>query len=198
MGNMQEQHPFNKSHIEAKANRFQAPFPQHSHLRSCIILQMGRKALKTRFIADSMLGKLTKWLRLTGVDVEYDKNIADDVLIRRASSEDRVILTRDRSIEKRKDAKDCLLIWSDHLAEQIIEFIRVFEIDTLGSAFTRCIRCNVLLEEVSKISLADKVPAYVWETQNEFRRCNSCGRIYWAGTHRENAERFLKKVIGEG
>ena len=158
---------------------------------------MKRKALETRFIADSMLGKLAKWLRLTGVDVQYDKNIADDVLIGRAFSEDRVILTRDRSIEKRKDAKAYLLIWSDHLAEQILEFIRVFELDTLGSAFTRCIRCNVLLEEVSKDSLTNKVPPYVWKTQNEFRQCNSCGRIYWAGTHRENAERFLKKVIGD-
>jgi uncharacterized protein with PIN domain len=162
------------------------------------MLQMKRKALETRFIADSMLGKLAKWLRLAGVDVEYDKNIADEVLIRRAISEDRVILTRDRFIDKRKDAKNCLLIWSDHLTEQIIEFIRVFEIDTLGNAFTRCIRCNALLEEVPKNSLTDKIPPYVWKTQNEFRRCNSCGRIYWAGTHRENAERFLKRVLGIG
>jgi uncharacterized protein with PIN domain len=152
---------------------------------------MKGKALETYFIADSMLGKLAKWLRLAGVDVEYDKNIADDVLIRRALSEGRVILTRDRSIERRKDAKDYLLIWSDHLAEQILEFIRAFELDTLGSAFTRCIRCNALLKEVSKNSLIDRVPTYVWKTQNEFRQCNSCGRIYWAGTHRENAERVI-------
>jgi uncharacterized protein len=158
---------------------------------------MKRKALGTRFIADSMLGKLAKWLRLVGVDVEYDKNIADDVLIRRAFFEGRVILTIDRFIQKTKDAKDYLLIWSDYFALQILEFIRVFELDTLGSAFTRCILCNVLFEEVPKNSLTDKVPPYVWETQNEFRQCNSCGRIYWAGTHRENAERFLKKVIGD-
>lgn len=158
---------------------------------------MKRKAFKTRFIADSMLGKLAKWLRLAGVDVKYDKNIGDDVLIQRASSEDRVILTRNRFIEKRKDAKDYLLIWSDHLTEQILEFARVFELGTLEYAFTRCILCNTLLEEVSKNSLSGKVPHYVWETQNEFRQCKSCGRIYWAGTHRENAERFLKKVIGD-
>ena len=158
---------------------------------------MKRKALETRFIADSMLGKLAKWLRLAGVDVEYDKNIADYALIKRASSEGRAILTRDRAIEKRKDAKDCLLIWSDHIAEQFLEFIQVFELDTLKSAFTRCIRCNTLLEEVQKDSLRDQIPPYVWKTQNEFRQCNRCQRIYWAGTHRENAERFLKKVIGD-
>jgi uncharacterized protein with PIN domain len=156
---------------------------------------MKRKALETRFIADSMLGKLAKWLRLAGIDVEYDKNIDDNSLIQRGSSENRVILTRDRFIAKRKDVKDCLLIWSEHLPEQLLEFIRAFEFDTLEGAFTRCIRCNTLLEEVKKDSLEGRVPPYVWETQDEFMRCNSCQRIYWAGTHRENAERFLRKVI---
>jgi uncharacterized protein with PIN domain len=158
---------------------------------------MKRKALETRFIADSMLGKFAKWLRLVGVDVEYDKDIADDVLIQRVLSEDRVILTRDRLIEKRKEAKNCLLIWSDHLAEQLLKFVQAFELDTLEGAFTRCIRCNAPLEEASKISLSDKVPPYVWETQSEFRWCSLCERIYWAGTHRENAERFLRKLIGD-
>jgi hypothetical protein len=158
---------------------------------------MKRKALETRFIADSMLGKLAKWLRLGGIDVEYDKNIDDKVLIRRALFEDRVIITRDRVMAKRKDLKDCLLIWSDYLNEQLIEFIQVFEFDTLDKAFTRCICCNTMLEEVSKNSLVDKVPPYVWKTQDEFRRCNSCQRIFWAGTHRENAEKFLRRVIGD-
>ena len=158
---------------------------------------MDRKAIETRFIADSMLGKLAKWLRLAGIDVEYDKNIDDGLLTRRALSEGRVILTRDRSIAKTKEVNDCLLIWNDHLEEQLIEFLRVFELRTLESAFTRCIRCNNLLEEVKKELLTEKVPPYVWKTQDEFKRCNSCNRIYWAGTHRENAERFLRKVIGD-
>ncbi len=156
---------------------------------------MNRKATETRFIADSMLGKLAKWLRLAGIDVEYDKNIDDDLLTRRALTEGRVILTRDRSIAKRKDVHDCLLIWSDHLHEQITEFLQVFELRTLESAFTRCIRCNTILEEVKKELLTEKVPPYVWKTLDEFKHCNSCQRIYWAGTHRENAERSLRKFI---
>ncbi|MCI0453421.1 MAG: Mut7-C RNAse domain-containing protein [Candidatus Dadabacteria bacterium] len=157
---------------------------------------MKKKALETSFIADSMLGKLTKWLRLAGVDVEYDKYIEDDILIKRAQSENRVILTRDRSIVKRKGVGVHLLIWSDHLAEQLLEFIQVYEIDTLENAFTRCIRCNTVLAEVKKDSLSGQIPPYVLKTQDEFRLCNRCGRIYWAGTHRENAEGFLRKVIG--
>jgi uncharacterized protein with PIN domain len=157
---------------------------------------MKKKALETSFIADSMLGKLTKWLRLAGVDVEYDKHIEDYILIKRAKSENREILTRDRSIPNRKDIKGCLLIWSDHLAEQFLEFMQIYEIDTLKNAFSRCIRCNTLLEEIEKDSLSGQIPSYIWETQDEFRRCNLCRRIYWAGTHRENAESFLRKITG--
>jgi uncharacterized protein with PIN domain len=156
---------------------------------------MKRRALETRFIADSMLGKLAKWLRIAGVDVEYDKNIDDDTLIRRALLEDRVILTRDRLISKRKNVKECFLIWSDSLTEQLLEFTRIFGLETLDSAFTRCIRCNTVLQEVDKNFIKDKLPIYVWNTHDEFTRCNSCQRIYWAGTHRENAEIFLRKVI---
>src|SRR3990172_5230586 len=97
---------------------------------------MKRKALENSFIADAMFGKLTKWLRLAGVDVEYDKQIDDDTLIKRAMYSSLVILTRDRSIVKRKNVGDHLLIWSNHLPEQILEFIKFFEIDPLDSAFT--------------------------------------------------------------
>lgn len=158
---------------------------------------MKGKALDTRFIADSMLGKLAKWLRLAGVDVEYENDIDDFTLVQRAISEGRVILTRDRFIAKRKDAKDCFIIRSDHLAEQFLEFLRAFELDTIDNAFTRCIRCNATLEEAAKDSLRDKVPPYVWETHTQFLRCRHCKRVYWAGTHRDNAEKFLKKMIAD-
>ncbi len=154
-----------------------------------------RDALETTFIADSMLGKLTKWLRIAGVDVEYKKDITDEELIRRANSEGRVILTRDRFVVKRKAAQDYLLIWGNYLREQLEEFFQVFRLDTLDSAFTRCIRCNLPLNAMERNEARYRVPIYVWETQEKFKSCPSCLRIYWSGTHREHAESFLKKVI---
>jgi uncharacterized protein with PIN domain len=148
-----------------------------------------------RFIADSMLGKLAKWLRLAGLDVTYKNDIEDRVLIDQALSEDRIILTRDRNIKKRKIVKKCLLLHSDHLEEQIRQFFETYRIRSTEGAFCRCIRCNILLADVDKRALKGKVPAYVFETNDKFKQCDSCKRIYWAGTHRENAEGFLRKVI---
>lgn len=148
-----------------------------------------------RFIADSMLGKLAKWLRLAGLDVSYKNDIEDHVLIDQALSEDRIILTRDRNIKKRKIVKKCLLIHSDHLEEQIRQFFETYRIKGTGRSFCRCIRCNTLLKDVDKRALKGKVPAYVFETNDRFKQCDSCKRIYWAGTHRENAEGFLRRMI---
>lgn len=141
-----------------------------------------------------MLGKLAKWLRIAGLDVSYENDIEDRVLIDQALSEDRIILTRDANIKKRKIVKKCLFINSDHLDEQIRQFFETYRISTEG-LFCRCIRCNTLLEVVDKRAVKGKVPAYVLETIDRFKQCQSCKRIYWAGTHRENAEGFLKRMI---
>jgi uncharacterized protein with PIN domain len=114
-----------------------------------------------RFIADSMLGKLAKWLRLAGLDVSYKNDIEDHVLIDQALSEDRIILTRDRNIKKRKIVKNCLLIHSDHLEEQIRQFFETYRIKDTERSFCRCIRCNTLLKDIGKHALKGKVPSYV-------------------------------------
>lgn len=145
-----------------------------------------------------MLGKLAKWLRLAGVDVVYKNDIDDHELIDQALSQDLIILTRDRHIKKRRAVKKCLLIESDYLEEQIRQFFGTYKIGGANKFFCRCIRCNTLLNDVHKSELSGRIPAYVFETIDRFMECASCHRIYWAGTHRENAERFLRKVIKNG
>ena len=48
-----------------------------------------------RFIADSMLGRLGKWLRILGFDTLYVKNAPDEKILKTAVREKRVLLTRD-------------------------------------------------------------------------------------------------------
>ena len=49
-----------------------------------------------KFIADVMLGRLAKKLRLLGFDVLYDRTFNDNEIIRLSLEQERVILTRDR------------------------------------------------------------------------------------------------------
>ncbi|HLE08154.1 MAG TPA: Mut7-C RNAse domain-containing protein [Thermodesulfobacteriota bacterium] len=149
-----------------------------------------------KIFADSMLGKLALWMRVMGYDVEYEKAIDDGELVRRARKEGRVILTRDTLLIKRRWARDNhLFIKSDHLRDQLKEAVSFFGIKK-ERFLTRCLRCNVTLADIERESVKDSVPPYVYSTQESFSKCPVCGRIYWAGTHRENMEKEVERIVG--
>ncbi|MGC8936370.1 MAG: DUF5615 family PIN-like protein, partial [Candidatus Methanomethylicaceae archaeon] len=54
-----------------------------------------------RFVADAMLGRLARWLRLLGYDTAYDQTLDDEKLIEIAKRENRILLTRDGKLFKR-------------------------------------------------------------------------------------------------
>jgi len=54
-----------------------------------------------KFLADGMLGKLTRWLRMLGQDVKYSVQLGDDELLAMAKKEHRVLLTRDFELYQR-------------------------------------------------------------------------------------------------
>ena len=58
-----------------------------------------------QFIADVMLGRLSRKLRMLGYDTLYYQRIDDDLIVQRAAREDRQVLTRKTDLTKRKDCK---------------------------------------------------------------------------------------------
>ena len=136
------------------------------------------------FLADCMLGRLAKWLRILGYDTAYYSDINDEELVFRALQEGRVILTRDTHLIKRKLARRCLLIESDQVLEQLKQVIDEFKLKPPSRAMLRrCLLCNTPLKTLSKGKVKGKVPPYVYKTQRSFAYCSRCDRIYWRGTH---------------
>ena len=151
-----------------------------------------------KFFADAMLGKLAKWLRILGCDVEYRARIGDDELIDAALSSGRTILTRDTRLVRRRGARENhFFVRGDGYAEQLRQVVDAFGIDPAGGLFTRCVRCNEPLAPAARESLRDAVPPYVFRTQEIFRSCPSCGRIYWGATHREAMRRHLARILAK-
>ena len=151
-----------------------------------------------RFIADAMLGKLTKWLRVLGVDVAYDPQATDDQLLRCAAQENRILLTRDRRLLGRRGAHRRWLIESDYYHEQVRQVIQRLGLKPGSDILSRCIRCNTILQSVERaLVAAGKVPPYVYATQTSFKHCPTCDRLYWAGTHRVNILRQLHAMLDE-
>jgi uncharacterized protein with PIN domain len=148
------------------------------------------------FAVDAMLGRLAKALRILGYDAHYDSRIDDSDLRLLALREGRIILTRDREIAESKLTQRVLLIESDRPEEQLRQVVRELSLETEGALFTRCLVCNVPVQDVSRGEVEARVPPYVLSTQERFARCPRCGRIYWAATHVDAARRWLDRALG--
>lgn len=148
-----------------------------------------------KFIADAMLGKLAAWMRIIGCDVLYFKKISGDELIEQALQEGRIILTRDTLLIKRRKAKNHFFIHDDHYEKQLKQVVEHFKIDPFKNIFTRCLLCNTPLEDIKKEFIEDKVPSYVYETQQNFKICPSCNKIYWQATHKGCVVRQLTAIF---
>ena len=152
--------------------------------------------MEHRFIADAMLGKLARWLRVTGCDVEYFPEIGDAELVERGERSGRLILTRDTLLVRRRKARNnCFFVEGDHFRDQMRQVVQAFALEPFGGFLTRCLECNALLHGIDRESAAGRVPPYVFATQETFRGCASCGRLYWGGTHRERMMTELKEII---
>ncbi|PWB81174.1 MAG: hypothetical protein C3F08_02645 [Candidatus Methylomirabilota bacterium] len=144
-----------------------------------------------RFVADAMLGRLAKWLRLVGYDTLYWRG--DDArLVRLVLTENRVLLTRDTRITPRLPPQLILLITSDHYDEQLHQVIAHFGLPPRIGCL--CLRCNLPLEPVEKAGLRDEIPPFVWRTQERFARCPECLRIYWEGTHYARMKDTIERI----
>lgn len=155
-----------------------------------------------KFIADGMLGKLTRWLRMLGQDVTYSTQFEDAKLIAIAEQEHRILLTRDSELNQRAIAKgvDTFYVEGRTGVEKLAELAERFglplEIDLTCS---RCPRCNAEIRLTPKETLEGKVEKNTLIYYDEFWKCSKCGRIYWQGAHWDGIHATLeeaKKIKG--
>ena len=141
-----------------------------------------------KFIVDHNVGKIAKWLRMAGFDASLFMGADDDAIIAAALVENRILLTRDRRIMKRRVIVSgrikAILIESDHIKTQVQQILSTMKLDKSSfHPFTTCLECNRRLEECTKEEVKDRVPPYVYLTQEHFAECPACRSLYWQGTH---------------
>ncbi len=150
-----------------------------------------------RFIADAMLGRLARWLRILGFDTEHEPDIADAELVRRGIAGDRVILTRDRSLPVEWSAPAVHVVAATATHAQLREVVAVFELAPGARLFTRCSRCNAPLVRAAGRDLIGRVPPRILASGVRLRRCPRCERVYWRGSHADRMERVAVQILAE-
>jgi len=145
------------------------------------------------------VGKLAKWLRIMGYNARFFEGSSDSQMVAIALAENRVILTRDTQIMRRRLVTSgqlkAILIQSDEPERQIRQVIDALKLDCQFQPFSLCLECNQPLAERSRELVKDLVPPYVFQTQNQYMECPACHRIYWRGTHWQAMTKSLKKFI---
>jgi len=152
-----------------------------------------------KFIVDNNVGRLAKWLRVLGFDTLFINPIADEDLLAIARREDRIIVTKDTAFLRRREVMEgrlrVVFVRSNDRLGQLREVVEALKLPAPERWFSRCLACNSTLHPVAKTEVAHRVPPYVHATQEDFRRCPSCGRVYWPGTHWERMRAELQTVV---
>ncbi len=148
-----------------------------------------------KFITDSMLGKLARWLRILGFDAFFDPSLPLNHLIEMSKSSNVIFITRRKSLPDDVFLQNICYIPSERIEEQIRFVIKKFNLDTRMNLFTRCLECNTEVISIDKSLAKGKVPDKSFEGYENFYQCPKCKKIYWKGGHFLNTIKKLNNII---
>jgi uncharacterized protein len=167
-------------------------YPMFESFDIASLLKLRPEPLRiTRFVLDTHLGTLARYLRLCGFDTLYRNDYEDAELARISADERRILLTRDRDVLKRKIVTRGYFVRSDRPRRQLAEVFARFDLYGAIAPFRRCACCNGLLEEVDKESILHRLEPLTRQHYEDFRICTGCGHLYWQGSHFQHLRRLI-------
>ncbi len=154
-----------------------------------------------KFIADSMLGKLCKWIRILGFSCKFVESHERDpeMMKLEAINEKRIILTRDTrlSAARRNLLPRVVFVRNQNWRKQLAQVIKEINLSrSQFRLFSRCLICDSLLINADEKDLT-VVKKEIVKREKAFSKCPLCGRIYWRASHIENSRKLLDKILNE-
>lgn len=108
-----------------------------------------RPLREPKFVLDVHLGRLASYLRLLGFDTLYRNDYGDDELLSVSCAQQRTLLTRDTGLLKRAALTHGAFLHATDPRRQLREVLDRFQLDARVAPFTRCARCNGIVDIVA-------------------------------------------------
>jgi uncharacterized protein with PIN domain len=173
-----------------------AVYPTFEAFDIAPLLRLRAQPLRTtRFVADAHLGGLAHLLRLMGFDTLYDNAYADDEIERLAHGEQRIVLTRDRELLKRRTVTHGIYVRRLRSVEQLREVFERLDLRRSARPFTRCLHCNGVLAPVEKAAVLPQLPPRVAAQFEQFTTCRCCAQVYWQGSHWRRMRSLIDELL---
>jgi uncharacterized protein with PIN domain len=147
-----------------------------------------------RFLLDVHLGTLARRLRLLGVDAAYENlDIGDAALATRSATEQRVMLSRDRGLLRRRELWAGAYVYSHRPAEQLKDVLSRFAPPL--APWTRCTACNGSLRAADKEAVQERLADGTERSYDVFAECADCGQVYWRGAHHASLDAIVAEAM---
>ena len=160
---------------------------------------MERNPKEFSFVADAMLGKIARKLRIFGFDTVYDSNLDDDNILNSLNYTGRIVLTSDNDLFNRckKNRIDSILTYKETEIENLVTIFKTLNIKFINFPIVPylCTSCNGKLDKISDNSLIkNKLSEQLLKSHEIFYRCIKCDKIYWAGSHLKRISRLINEI----
>lgn len=143
---------------------------------------------RPRFLVDSSLGRLVRWLRVVGIDtLERTREESVGSAMAHAASTGRLFVTRDHKLASRKGSRSLVMILQNTTGGQFEEITAHCGLTcSVDDLMSRCSKCN---GRGYRVLSRDRVLARgglgihpkVLSSVATYFQCLSCEAVYWAG-----------------
>lgn len=146
------------------------------------------------FFAEKYLWKLTRLLRLLGINVIYDDTLTNKQVIELIVSSKQILLTRSAQQLMHSTISRGYCIRADDPVDQTIEVMKRFDLLGQMLPFSRCMLCNGSVVKIPMQTVESHLDSKTASLYTKYFQCSDCKKIYWKGSHYKQLQRFVDQV----
>lgn len=148
------------------------------------------------FLLDVHLARLARYLRMAGFSCLHEsKDLGDELLAHLSETRQCILLTRDIGLLKRSNIRYARWVRNTDAYAQFREIVTHYQLTDAFKPFSRCVKCNGLINAIERAEAKPFVPHQIFESQDSFRKCGDCERVYWKGSHYEKIKAILETAM---